>query len=87
MRATPRKEASRSDPLSRSEFIQAAHACKLLGVGRAISVHYAHPLVLGPQCGDLFRAAVGRVSPQTAVTLLRPDATKTLQIATNDNKR
>ena len=40
----------------------AALTCKLLGVGQAIPVHYAHnPLVVGPQCGDLFRAAVGRV--------------------------
>jgi L-ascorbate metabolism protein UlaG (beta-lactamase superfamily) len=61
----------------------AAYACKLLGVGQAVPVHYAHnPLVVGPQCGDLFRAAVARVSPQTQVTLLRPGETKTLQIAT-----
>ena len=62
----------------------AALTCKLLGVGQAIPVHYAHnPLVVGPQCGDLFKAAVGRVAPQTAVTLLRPGETKTLQVATN----
>jgi L-ascorbate metabolism protein UlaG (beta-lactamase superfamily) len=62
----------------------AALTCKLLGVRQAIPVHYAHnPLVVGPQCGDLFRAAVGRVAPQTAVTLLRPGETKTLQVATN----
>ena len=62
----------------------AALACKLLGIGHAIPVHYAHnPLVVGPQCGDLFRAAVARVSPQTAVTLVRPGDTTTLRIATN----
>lgn len=62
----------------------AAYACKLLNVGQAIPVHYAHnPLVVGTQCGDLFKAAVGRVAPQTAVTLFRPGETKTLQIATN----
>lgn len=62
----------------------AASAVKLLGVTQAIPVHYAHnPLVVGPQCGDLFKAAVGRVAPQTAVTLLRPGTTTTLQVATN----
>ncbi len=61
----------------------AAYACKLLGVGHAVPVHYAHnPLVVGPQCGDLFRTAVARVSPRTAVTLLRPGETTTLRIAT-----
>lgn len=61
----------------------AATACQLLGVGQAIPVHYAHnPLVVGPQCGDLFRAAVGRVSPGTSVTLLRPGTSTTLRIAT-----
>lgn len=63
----------------------AALTCKLLGVGQAIPVHYAHnPLVVGTQCGDLFRAAVGRVSPQTTVTLVKPGETTTLQIARND---
>jgi L-ascorbate metabolism protein UlaG (beta-lactamase superfamily) len=62
----------------------AALTCKLLGVGQAIPVHYAHnPLVVGPQCGDLFRAAVGHTAPQTAVTLLRPGQSVTLQVATN----
>jgi L-ascorbate metabolism protein UlaG (beta-lactamase superfamily) len=62
----------------------AAYACKLLGIGQAVPVHYAHnPLVVGPQCGDLFRAAAGRVSPQTQVTLLRPGVTTTLQVAAN----
>jgi L-ascorbate metabolism protein UlaG (beta-lactamase superfamily) len=62
----------------------AAYACKLLGIRQAVPVHYAHnPLVLGPQCGDQFRAAIGRVSPQTSVTLVRPGETTTLRIATN----
>ena len=64
----------------------AALTCKLLGVGQAIPVHYAHnPLVVGPQCGDLFRAAVARVAPNTAVTLLRPGETTTLRIAASAN--
>ena len=62
----------------------AALTCKLLGVAQAIPVHYAHnPLVVGPQCGDLFKAAVGNVAPRTAVTLLRPGQSTTLQIARN----
>jgi L-ascorbate metabolism protein UlaG (beta-lactamase superfamily) len=62
----------------------AALTCKLVGVSHAVPVHYAHnPLVLGPQCGDLFAAAVARVSPSTRVTLVKPGATTTLQIATN----
>jgi L-ascorbate metabolism protein UlaG (beta-lactamase superfamily) len=62
----------------------AATAVQLSGAGQAIPVHYAHnPLVVGPQCGDLFRAAVGRAAPGTAVTLLRPGAPATLRIATN----
>jgi L-ascorbate metabolism protein UlaG (beta-lactamase superfamily) len=62
----------------------AAYACKLVGVGQAIPVHYAHnPLVIGTQCGDLFRAAVGRIAPQITVTLLRPGNTTTLTIARN----
>ena len=65
----------------------AALTCKLLGVGQAIPVHYAHnPLVVGPQCGDLFKAAVGRVSPQTAVTLLRPGQSTSLSIARNPGR-
>ncbi|MEA2687944.1 MAG: hypothetical protein QOD51_551, partial [Candidatus Eremiobacteraeota bacterium] len=65
----------------------AAYACKLLGIGQALPVHYAHnPLVVGPQCGDLFRAAAGRVSPQTQVTLLRPGVTTTLQVAANPGR-
>ncbi|HEX3549003.1 MAG TPA: MBL fold metallo-hydrolase [Candidatus Elarobacter sp.] len=62
----------------------AAYAMKLLGVRAAIPVHYAHnPLVVGPQCGDLFNAAVARTAPGTAVTLLRPGGTTTLQVAVN----
>ena len=62
----------------------AALACKLIGVPHAAPVHYAHnPLVLGPQCGDMFAAAVTRVSPSTRVTVLKPGATRTLQLARN----
>jgi L-ascorbate metabolism protein UlaG (beta-lactamase superfamily) len=62
----------------------AALTCKLTGVAQAVPVHYAHnPLVIGPQCGDLFAAAVARVSPGTKVTLLKPGSSTTLQIATN----
>jgi len=51
----------------------AAQACNFLGVAYAVPVHYAHnPLVLGTQCGDLFRASVAQASPRTVVTVLRP---------------
>jgi len=50
----------------------AATACRMLQVPRAIPVHYAHnPLVQGIHCGDDFRTAVARIAPQTAVTVLR----------------
>ena len=62
----------------------AAYACKLLGVVAAIPVHYAHnPLVLGTQCGDLFRAAAARVAPQVAVTVLHPGERTALHIPRN----
>ena len=65
----------------------AALTCKLLGVAQAIPVHYAHnPLVVGPQCGDLFKAAVGKVAPQTAVTIMRPGQSVALQIARNPGR-
>ena len=51
----------------------AAEACKLIGAAHAIPVHYAHNgLVLGPQAGDMFKAAVAKVSPQTTVTVMKP---------------
>lgn len=60
----------------------AAYACKLIGAGQAIPVHYAHnPLVVGTQCGDLFRAAAARVAPGMAVTVMHPGETATLQVA------
>jgi L-ascorbate metabolism protein UlaG (beta-lactamase superfamily) len=60
----------------------AAYACKLIGAGQAIPVHYAHnPLVIGTQCGDLFRAAATRITPQMTVTLLRPGEPTTLHVA------
>ena len=62
----------------------AALACKLIGATQAIPVHYAHnPLVIGPQAGDQFKAAVARAAPQTAVTVLKPGQSTTLQIARN----
>jgi len=62
----------------------AALTCKLVGAAHAVPVHYAHnPLVLGPQCGDAFAAAVTRISPSTRVTLLKPGASTTLNLATN----
>jgi L-ascorbate metabolism protein UlaG (beta-lactamase superfamily) len=65
----------------------AALTCKLMGVTHAIPVHYAHnPLVIGPNCGDLFTAAVARVSPSTKVTVLRPGVSTTLQIASNPRR-
>jgi L-ascorbate metabolism protein UlaG (beta-lactamase superfamily) len=60
----------------------AALAVKLVGAAHAVPVHYAHnPLVLGPQCGEMFAAAVARVAPSTRVTVLKPGTTTTLQIA------
>lgn len=57
----------------------AAQACKLLGVPHAIPVHYAHnPLVLGTNCGELFRAAAAKASPQTAVTVMHPGQSVTI---------
>jgi len=57
----------------------AAQACALLKAPHAVPVHYAHnALVLGTNCGDLFRAAVAKVSPHTAVTVMRPGETVTL---------
>ncbi|HEX8806320.1 MAG TPA: MBL fold metallo-hydrolase [Candidatus Aquilonibacter sp.] len=51
----------------------AAEACRALGVPHAIPVHYAHNAqVLGPQAGEMFKAAVAKVSPQTTVTVMRP---------------
>jgi L-ascorbate metabolism protein UlaG (beta-lactamase superfamily) len=51
----------------------AATAVQVLGVPHAIPVHFAHnPLVLGTQCADLFRAAVGRAAPHATVTVLTP---------------
>jgi L-ascorbate metabolism protein UlaG (beta-lactamase superfamily) len=62
----------------------AALTCRLMGVSHAVPVHYAHnPLVLGPQGGDLFAAAVARVAPGTKVTVLKPGTSTTLQIAVN----
>jgi L-ascorbate metabolism protein UlaG (beta-lactamase superfamily) len=59
----------------------AAAACALVGVRHAIPVHYAHnPLVIGPQCGDLFRAAMARSAPSTDVTVLRPGQSATLTL-------
>jgi L-ascorbate metabolism protein UlaG (beta-lactamase superfamily) len=51
----------------------AATAVQMLGVPHAIPVHFAHnPLVVGTNCGDLFRAAVARVAPHATVTVLTP---------------
>ena len=62
--------------------VPAASACKLLGVSHAIPVHYAHnPRVLGPECGELFRAAMAQGAPAAAVSILRPGATTTLTLA------
>ena len=60
----------------------AAYACKLVGAGHAVPVHYAHnPLVIGTQCGDIFRAAAARVAPGMAVTVMHPGETTTLRVA------
>ncbi len=60
----------------------AAAACKLVGASHAIPVHYAHnPLVVGTECGDLFRAAAARVAPGMAVTVMHPGEATTLRVA------
>jgi L-ascorbate metabolism protein UlaG (beta-lactamase superfamily) len=60
----------------------AAVACKFIGASQAIPVHYAHnPLVIGTQCGDMFRAAAARVAPGMAVTVMHPGQSTTLQVA------
>lgn len=59
----------------------AATAVSMVGVSHAVPVHYAHnPLVVGPQCGDIFKSAVGRTSPRTAVTVMRPGQSATLTL-------
>jgi L-ascorbate metabolism protein UlaG (beta-lactamase superfamily) len=61
----------------------AASACAMVGVRHTVPVHYAHnPLVIGPQCGDLFRAAMSRTAPSTAVTVLRPGESATITVGT-----
>lgn len=51
----------------------AAEAVRMMRVGHAIPVHYAHnPLVLGVKAGDMFKTACASVAPTTAVTVLRP---------------
>ena len=61
----------------------AASACAMTGARHAVPVHYAHnPLVIGTHCGDLFRAALSRVSPSTAVTVMRPGETATFSFVT-----
>jgi L-ascorbate metabolism protein UlaG (beta-lactamase superfamily) len=51
----------------------AALACQLLGVSRAIPVHYAHnALVLGTQAGEEFRQAAAGLAPATTVDVLTP---------------
>jgi hypothetical protein len=67
---------------------EAAYGCKLMGVGQAIPVHYAHnPLVLGPQAADMFRSAVVRVAPGvTVTTFAHPGQRQTLAIARNPGR-
>jgi L-ascorbate metabolism protein UlaG (beta-lactamase superfamily) len=62
--------------------VPAATACKLVGASHAIPVHYAHnPRALGPECGELFRAAMAREAPAAAVTVLRPGVATVLTLA------
>ena len=61
----------------------AATAVSLVGAAHAVPVHYAHnPYVLGTNCGELFRTALMRTSPRTAVTVLTPGKSATLALAT-----
>jgi hypothetical protein len=51
------------------------------GVGHAIPVHYAHDsLVMGPQCGEMFKAAAAKVAPHVVVTVLKPGETARLAL-------
>ena len=73
---------SRATARSRWVPTMPPYACKLSAPAQAIPVHYAHnPLVVGTQCGDLFRAAAARVAPGMAVTVMHPGQTTTLQVA------
>ena len=59
----------------------AAMTCKAFGVAHAVPVHYAHnPLVLGIHAGDQFAAAVAKTSPQTAVTVMHPGQSITIEL-------
>ena len=64
--------------------VDAATACKLMGLPHAIPVHYAHnALVLGTACGETFREAVSRIAPKTAVTVMQPGQSVTLSLTTS----
>jgi L-ascorbate metabolism protein UlaG (beta-lactamase superfamily) len=51
----------------------AADAAKMLGVRYAIPVHYAHsPLVIGPEAGPRFKAALAKTAPGVQTTIFMP---------------
>jgi L-ascorbate metabolism protein UlaG (beta-lactamase superfamily) len=59
----------------------AATAAAMIGASHAIPVHYAHnPRTLGPQCGEMFRAAVARVAPRVTVSVMKPGETVRLAL-------
>jgi len=58
----------------------AARACQLLGVSRAIPVHYAHnPLVRGVEAGEDFRRALAQIAPSVKVTVMKPGETQMIE--------
>jgi len=59
----------------------AAQAAAMVGASHAIPVHYGHNArVLGPQCGEMFKAAAAKVAPHVVVTVLKPGETARLAL-------
>src|SRR6202166_2376053 len=59
----------------------AAQAAAMVDASHAIPVHYAHnSRVIGPQCGEMFKAAAAKVAPHVAVTVLKPGETTRLAL-------
>ncbi|HUI99885.1 MAG TPA: MBL fold metallo-hydrolase [Usitatibacter sp.] len=57
----------------------AARACEMMGVTKAIPVHYAHnPLVLGIQAGGEFRDALAKIAPDIEAIVMKPGDTRTV---------
>lgn len=57
----------------------AAMACAMVAPPHAIPVHYGHnPLIHGPEAGAEFKAALARVAPKIAATIMKPGETARL---------